>query len=368
MTRRRDAKLLIDTLRLTPPDKSPDLTAGWSHADAGALVRLAEHEGAALWLHRRLKLLHITLEGGPREKLRQAAKAGAAQCLRIDAESSAALSAFAQAGIRCVPLKAAAVRLLSASVPYATSRAPGDVDVLCHPDDAMRGWELLRSRGYVAPKAGPDDGHHLPALVGPSGIGVEIHLSTTADVAPEEAWRRATCDQRAVRTKGTVHVIPGETELVWHSLAHSVVSASDVGRAGTRLKHWLDAAAILSAGAEIDWARIAHRLASGECGHPALGRAWLRTAIDLGGRRIPEADALAPPGTGVNIERLLAWRLHVLRRHDARGRWAMKLLEEAARGEAGLPFDPAGPGAGVIARTRHALASRAARAWWAIRR
>ena len=368
MSDRSDARLLIDTLRLTPPDKSPDLTAEWKRADAHAIIRLAEHEGVALWLQRRLTLLHIRLEGGARERLRAAAKAAAAQCLRIDAESSATLAVFAQAGVRCVPLKAAAVRLLSASVPYATSRAPGDVDVLCHPDDAQRGWMLLKSRGYASPKSAPADGHHLPALVGPSGIGVEIHLSTTARMAPEEAWRRATCDQRAVRTKGGVHAIPGETELVWHSLAHSVVSASDVGRSGTRLKHWLDAAAILSAGVDMDWPRIAQRLERGESEHPALARAWLGTAIDLGGRRIPEAAAIAPAGSGVNIERMLAWRLHVLRRKEPRGRWAEKLLEEGARGEAGLPFDPAGPRAGALARVRHALASRAARAWWTIRR
>src|SRR5437660_673116 len=56
-----DARLLIDTLRFWPKPNADVLAERWSQADSPAIVRLAEQEGAALWLQRRARSLGVTI-------------------------------------------------------------------------------------------------------------------------------------------------------------------------------------------------------------------------------------------------------------------------------------------------------------------
>lgn len=364
-----DARLLIDTLRLAPPADPGALTAAWARADAGALVRLAEYEGVELWLHRRLKALDVALDGVPGQRLAALAKRAVAQSLRVDTETAAALDTLGRAGIPAVPIKGAAMRRLAARVAYADARAPNDVDLLVPAEAAQRAWDALVAHGYSAPReTGPPDGHHLPALVGPVGVGVELHLTTVAAVPPAEAWRRATGDGAGADVGAHSRPAPSDTELLWHAVAHALVHAQEAARFGARLRYWLDAAALLASGAAIDWERIRDRLDSPETPRPALARAWLAAAAGLSGRALP-AGAL---GTGTapafDVERLVSWRLRVFAGGAPDGRWPTRLIEEGARGEALLPPEPGRAGASAGARLRHALAARAARLWWILRR
>lgn len=301
--------------------------------------------------------------------LAAAAKRAMAYSLRMESETLATLAILDAAGIATVPLKGAVMRRISARVPYADARAPNDVDVLVQDDHAQHAWDALVARGYSPPKEyGPADGHHLPALVGPLGVGVEIHLTTSASVVPGEAWRRATSDDAAAEFNGVSRTVPSDTELFWHSIAHAVAHAEEYGRIGTRLRYWLDPAALLAANASIDWERIRARLQTRECADPELVRAWIRTASHLSGRSLP-IDALGDRGgQAIDVERLISWRLRVFARYSAGDRWAERLVEEGARGETRLSYEPAYHEAGSYARVRHAIAARAARLWWRVRR
>ncbi|MEO8336266.1 MAG: nucleotidyltransferase family protein [bacterium] len=363
-----DARLLIDTLRLSAPTDVGALESAWCRADVAALVRLAHFEGVSLWLHRRLKTLGITLSGEAGDALAAAAKRAMAYSLRMESETSATLSILDAEGIAAVPLKGAAMRRISARVPFATARAPNDVDVLVQDAEAQRAWDAMVARGYAPPKEqGPADGHHLPALAGPLGVGVEIHLTTAASVPPAEAWRRATTDSAVVELNGVTHSIPSDTELFWHAVTHAVTHAEEFGREGTRLRYWLDPAALLAAGAPIDWARVRARLATKECADPGLVRAWIRTASELSGQSLP-AGALGHHGPAIDVVRMLSWRQRVFDRYEPGNRWAERLIEEGARGETGLRPEPAYHEATSLARVRHAVAARVGRVWWRLRR
>ena len=357
------ARLLIDTLRFAPPDDARALATAWSAADAGAIVRLVEYEGVALWLHRRLKSLGVTLDGEPRVRLAAGARHATAHSLRTDAEATASLAILSAAGVPAVLLKGAAMRRIAARVRDADARASSDVDLIVPADLAQHAWDALVASGYSPPKtSGPADGHHLPALAGPIGIAVEIHTTTVAATPGAEAWRRASHDGDAVLA------VSSDTELLWNAVAHAVVTAADAGRSGVRLRYWLDPAALLASSTTIDWDRIRARLLSSECAFPDLARVWLRTASDLAGVALPE-DALGNERANrFDLERVLSWRLRVLARPDQKSRWVEKLLEEGARGEVSLPIEPPHRAASTPARLRHAVASRAARLWWVIHR
>jgi hypothetical protein len=205
-------------------------------------------------------------------------------------------------------------------------------------------------------------------LIGEGGIGVEIHLTTVPAVTADEAWRRATYDGVTVRFEGRSIPIPGDTELLWHSMTHALVTTMDVARSGTRLRFWLDAAALLASDAvKIDWDRLRSRLDTPECPRPDIARAWFVTASELAGRRLP-AGALGPtPVQPFNLERLLSWRMALLSNPAASPRWEQKLYEEGARGEVRLPLKRPEPGASSYVGARHMMASGLARFWWSVR-
>ena len=362
-----NARLLIDSLRFWPVPDAGALAERWSRADARAIVRLAAREGAALWLHRRLRALGVILPAECTDLLSVAARRSAAQSLKVDEEVVAAFSILDAAGIRAVPLKAAVMRRITNRVPFADARATADVDLLVSQDCAERAWKAFADRGYSAPRSAPKDGHHLAGLFGALGVAVELHTSTSAAILPAEAWKRATCDGAVAHFNGHVRGVPGDTELLWHAASHAMAHMEDAGRA-LRLRGWLDAAALLAGEVVIDWDRINARLDSAECAHPHVLRAWFRVASDLSGRPLPAGALGNASGKPIELERLLSWRLRVSARFPGGGRWAEKLAEEGARGEARLGLQPAHDGDGVVARARHAVACGAARGWWLVRR
>jgi hypothetical protein len=162
--------------------------------------------------------------------------------------------------------------------------------------------------------------------------------------------------------------VPSDTELFWHAVSHPLGHAEETGRTGTRLRFWLDAAALLAAGAEIDWERVRARIASRECSRPTLARAWIGAASELAGVALPAGALGSESVTAFNVERMVSWRLRVFSRHAGKGRWSRTLIEEGARGEAGLPVSPAQGTAPMFARLRHALVSCVARGVWLVGR
>ncbi len=361
-----DARLLIDTLRFWPEPDAASMTARWAQSDASAIARVAESEGASLWLHRRLRALGIAVPGNAADTIAAAARAAAARALRVDEEAFAALSILDGAGIAVVPLKAAVLRRITARVPLADARATSDVDLLVETAHAARAWTVLSDRGYVARRPA-GQAHHLPGLFGAFGVAVELHTSTSVRVSPSEAWRRAMLDGAMADFAGASRPVPGDTELLWHAVTHVLANVEESGRT-LCLRGWLDVAALLAAGAPIDWDRINVRLRSAECARPSFARAWLRTASDLSGRSLPVGTLGSEGDRALDLHRLLSWRLRVATRHATGGRWAEKLAEEGARGEGGLSLQTAHRASGAYGRFRHAIACGAARTWWLMRR
>ena len=348
-----DAQVLIRTLALGATARGAHedrLREAWRPVDHRRVLHLVEREGAVLWLSRRLRERGISLEEPARTMLADRAKAAVAQGLRIDAELAHVRARLAGVGIACVALKGAAMREIAGRVPYASARAPGDVDILCRQEDAEGAWHALASSGYASPRKAPDDAHHLPALVGPRGVGVDIHVTMVAGVSPAEAWRRGTSGGSG----------PDDTELFWHAVSHSLATVAEEAYASLRLRHWLDASALIAAKAPLDWDVIRGRIESPECTHPSLARAWIRVACELAAQPLPMA--VAGDSARLELDRLLGWRLRLA---DApRTRWTHKLLEEGTRGEAGLSQEPSGAHRNAIIRARHRVASGAARVYW----
>jgi Uncharacterised nucleotidyltransferase len=350
---------LLDTLRLGGELDPAEMGSAWRRVDTRGLSGLVMQEGCALWLYRRLRSAGAELAPQPAFAawLSQRARDDAARNLLIDARVSQLSEWLTGQGYPHVWLKGAARRLAAATYPYADARATNDVDVIV-PAELVRGaWEQLGHLGFeraCAPELTPPNHFHLPPLSGADRVAVELHLSTSTQVGPEEAWRRATDGSEMVRRGGIGFAVPSATELLWHSIAHGLHH----GTAGFRLRYFQDASVILAAGRPIDWRVIGARLDSPEVPSRALALAWLGAAALLSGRPLPpEMSAV----TSFQLGRALRWRLTVSRHVSGHPRAAEKLVEEGSRAEIGWPILKGVQRTSTAVRIRRRLAAVAAR-------
>lgn len=359
------AQLLLDTLRIDSR-LTPSQIAAWNEPDARAIVELASMDGAALWLSRQLTFVGATLNHTAHDTLNTAARRTIAIGMRIDAEVDTSLGILRAASVPAVLLKGAAMRRLANRIPGADLRGPNDVDILVPSAMADHAWKSFVAAGYAARPPAPTT-HHLPILIGRSGVGVEIHTSSSPLVPPDEAWRRATCDGDTHDLQRASVRVPGDTELLWHAVSHAVKHVLEDPLKGLRLTRWLDALVILASGVPIDWDRIRARIDTPESRNANLVRAWFLAVAEWSGHALSPGALGHTSAASLNLRRLLAWRLSVMSRHRE-GRWRLKLLDEGARAEATLSMAPSAAGVRAYVRARHAIATRAARAWWRLRR
>jgi hypothetical protein len=356
---RADAATLVATLRLGAPADREELGEAWTRVDGRAMAATIAWEEGTQWLFRRLADLQLdrAAPASLRAALRAVALEERAAGLRVDAEAAEVAAFLDRCGAPSVLIKGTARRALGRRYPYADARATTDVDVLLRRSDVARVWGVLRGRGWpyaTDPAATPDGHYHPPPLRGPNGVSVELHWSTGPAVSADEAWRRAAEGGSEIEWHGQRVRVPGATELLWHGLVHAVSS----GPAGFRLRYFLDASAILGAGAAIDWERIGARLAAGDEADPVRARAWLEVAAQLAGFSLP--DALPRDRAPFDLGRAIAWRLAVLHRVGAAG-LGERLLEEGTRAETGFGVTPVVPGTGAARQTRRWAAGRVAR-------
>ena len=310
--------LLVRTLTLGGGADPDGVAAEWAAVSSRGLDRLVTFEGCALWLWRRLRELGAAAAPPPelRDWLAREARARAARNLLVDAQADAVVSRLGAAGVPHVLLKGAARRFSSDLFPYASARATHDVDVLVPAARAREAWDLLCRAGYEPARDG--EGYHqhfhLPPLWDTQRVAVELHLSTSRVVAPEEAWRRATTGVRVAERNGVRANVPPPTELLWHGLTHSLRHRADA----FRLRFLLDGAAMLATPAEFDWPELDRRVHTAEIARPSTALAWLTAAAALAGRVVP---LTVPDGTPlVDLARALEGRLGVLRRVTVNGR------------------------------------------------
>jgi hypothetical protein len=332
--------LLLETLRLEG-ERSDDLALSDAWGARGAtphgLAGLIDFEGCALWLARRLRQIgaDAALESEFGRAMTQLARGIAARNLLIDAETETVLRHVAARDIPCILMKGAARRALVARLPFADARPMLDLDILVPNDAAPELWDYLRAQGYalVHPGRGPRPlHHHLPGVIGPAGVAVEIHTSVAPGVPAGDTWRRLHATATPVQRFGVWTLVPSITELLWDALMHALHN----GARGFRLHHLLAATAIVAARDEAALretrARLA-RLPSRDMPWPALASAWLDAATWLGG-----LGNGTPPAI---LQRALHWRLALVRRlpraygsdHKTLGAFA----DEASRIEFDLP-------------------------------
>ena len=382
------ARLLLDTLGLGARADAAALVERWERADQGALVTLAKYEGAELWLARRLRAIGIVLSGAAAAALDAAASRSRARNLRADAALTAVLDAFRATQVECVLLKSAALRRLTGRLPLADARASADVALLIPEAEGDNALGILRARGWhlvdlpeeaitgdeARPRPGERDTmrasraavppHHLPSVADGTGVAIELHLSTGPLVRPMEAWRRAMSEKSTVSIDGRSALVPSDTWLLVHAAAHAIGDTEERARAGLRLRYWLDGALLINGG-QVRWETVRQRVESGELGPARLVRTWLWTAAELAGHPTGIDELGRGDLAALQLDRMLAWRLHVLARHDAATRWGRKLLEEGARIEAGMrPEMPWKPEPFAVRLRQFAARLGARAAWW----
>ena len=150
-----------------------------------------------------------------RDTLREAVSRAVRHALPLPGQLAELADVARENGIRVLVLKGAA-RLLSGDTPG--RRSMSDIDVLTSPDEASRLHTLLRRRlGYDSLSASPE--HHLPTLMRPGALPVEIHVQ----LGP----RRTALDTRiwldAVEMSGAGVAIPSPTSTVLHALEHGAL-------------------------------------------------------------------------------------------------------------------------------------------------
>lgn len=352
--------VLLDTLRLGGELDPAATRSAWRGIDTSGLSGLVIQEGCALWLYRRLR--GAQAEAAPHPAfatwLSRRARDDAARNLLIDARVSQLSEWLTQHGYPHVWLKGTARRVAAAAYPFADARVTNDVDLILPAELVPGAWERLRRLGFehaCAPELTPPNHFHLPPLSTTDRVAIELHRSTSTQVAPGEAWRRATDGAEIVSRDGLDFTIPCATELLWHSIAHGLHH----GTAGFRLRYFQDASVILATGRPVDWKVIDARLSSPEVPSRALALAWLGAAAPLSGRPLPPGLSVEAP---FQVGRALRWRLAVTRHSSGHPRAAEKLVEEGTRTEIGWPILGGVPGTSAARRLRRRLASFAARA------
>jgi len=326
--------LLLTTLRLGGARReSAALRQAWeTRADYPGLAGLIDFEGCALWLARRLRQIgaDTALASDLGGFVTRCARDIAASNLLVDAETETMLGFLTARGTPCILLKGAARRALAHQLPFADARATMDLDLLV-PGPAARGlWDDLRAppRGYALgfPDRNPRPRHHhLPALVGPGGVSVEIHTSVAPGIPAELTWQRLRSTATTIQRFGVETLVPSTTELLWDGMMHAVRS----GARGFRLHQLLAASCIVATGGGAELREVRDRLARRSSAPPSLAGAWLDAATWLGGAGDGDPPAI--------LTRSLQWRLAVARRlpasHRVLGVWA----DEASRLEFDLP-------------------------------
>jgi hypothetical protein len=195
-------------------------------------------------MHRLGPLMHERLAQGPsgdaipapvKERLQQSFRRTTLRNLAIGRQLVRATSLLRDAGISSVALKGAFLAFFAYRTP--ALRPMRDLDLLVQPQDAVRAFEVLKSHGYRSaldgtPEAYFADRIHLPPLVGPDGIPLELHHRLTPPDLPhfrrfeEHLW---SC--RIGKTVGGIEILfPRAEDMLLHLCIHATLDHQlDVG-------------------------------------------------------------------------------------------------------------------------------------------
>jgi hypothetical protein len=158
-------------------------------------------------------------------------------------------------------------------------------------------------------------------------------------------------------------MIPPTAELAWNAIAHGV---SESAR-GFRLQNFLEVAALVAGGGQLNWTAIHERAAAEEACDSDTG---VRVRASVVFRWLDAALALTAAGTAArpewlssfDLQGLLEWRVKSIETRRRFGRrFADGMMEEGALALIGLPMQKAPAGRAWPIQVRRRAASTASR-------
>ncbi len=190
-----------------------------------AVAVLADRERLLPILWGRLREHTSVLPPSVAAELRRHAAVAEFRLTVMETELQRVVHELADADIRVMLLKGAAL----AKTAYASfaERPMGDLDILVRRHEAERAWQLLRASGWKLFIEGGEKffeaHHHLPRLVHPQGLQVEleVHRTLTHPLGPFvlddlEVWR----DARTVSLGGMTAFVPSNQHQLLHLSIH----------------------------------------------------------------------------------------------------------------------------------------------------
>ena len=232
-------RLLLALLRPDPAD--PGLE-GLNHEEWQMLDAMAAE-------HRLQPLLFAEWSGPARNGVvpdailigwSQAYRAAAIAALAQKGALIGAVRMLEKSGLRPIALKGA--WLAWHAHPAPALRPMRDIDLLVETHQAEAAWRLLHDAGHAAPFGTPDKAaatrdKHLPPLIGPSGVVIEIHGACweTADQAGHAMPLARDSAMRAHAQMADGVLYPAPEDMLAHLVVHAVYS------------HWLDAGPLVLA-------------------------------------------------------------------------------------------------------------------------
>ncbi len=187
-------KFILDALN---PDALPDIAA-MQETDWACLLQSAQTHRLGPMLHDRLgHFVSIPIE--VRDRLQAMHRKSVLRNLNIYRELVTVTRKLEAEQIPSIALKGAFLARFAYSDPGL--RPMRDLDLLVRVDQAVKAFECLKACGYRPmseglPEAYLSDHHHLPGLISPDGINIELHhrLSAPGGHFPdfgEDIWARS---------------------------------------------------------------------------------------------------------------------------------------------------------------------------------
>lgn len=223
----RAAKFVLDTLNLDTcrPDVSGIALGDWDH-----FLRLARIHRLGPMLCSRLDHAGLAepIPESVLDALRPTHRRNALRALKMFRELVNVTEALNEAGIPSIALKGA--YLAQFAYPSPALRPLRDLDLLLHREQAVDAFRFLVERGYRPlfhgfPESYLEFGKHLPSLISPDGIEIELHFQlvetglTCLRPSPDEIWKKSATRKIA----GSAVRFLGKEDLLLHLCVHATL-------------------------------------------------------------------------------------------------------------------------------------------------
>ena len=187
------------------------------------------------------ELLEQEMTSGPAHRLREQYVGTVAREALLEQALNQLLEHASGSGVSCILLKYSA--LYRMGVLRVGARVASDIDVLVPQSQARPFYARLRERGYQDLGL-PESSHQLPALCGPNGVMIELHVHVPV-VTLSEA-QTFTCSEDLLAAGLTIPsgsaLLPAPAVVAAHAIAHGLLQHAYVPQVYCPLKTFADLA------------------------------------------------------------------------------------------------------------------------------